>query len=196
VSVTPIDGRAAVFLDRDGVLNEYLPGDYVKSPAELRLLPGVGRALRALNDAGLPVFLISNQQGVARGLMTAADLEAVDRALRAGLAADGARLDQSYYCPHARAEGCDCRKPLGGMLVRAAYEHGIDLAASFFVGDTETDVQAGRAAGIGRFLLVLTGKHADGEISHFPVPPDSVAPTLTEAVAEILSALRPVVAIR
>jgi D-glycero-D-manno-heptose 1,7-bisphosphate phosphatase len=183
--------RPAVFLDRDGVLNVYLPGDYVKTPAELRLLPGVAAAVRRLNDAGLPVFVISNQQGVAKGLMSEADLSDVDRALKEGLAAEGgARVEQSYYCPHAASERCECRKPRAGLLLQAARDHGLDLSRSVFVGDTETDAQAARAAGVGAFVLVLTGKHRDpaaaADTARFPVAPDHVAADLNGAVAWVL----------
>ena len=179
------DRRPAVFLDRDGVLNVYLPGDYVKTPDELRLIPGAASGVRALNEAGLPVFVISNQQGVARGLMTAADLQRVDEALQAGLRAEGARIERAYYCPHAASEACACRKPMPGMLLQAAAENNIDLARSFFIGDTETDAQAARAAGVGRFILVLTGKHRSPAVAddttHFDPRPEYVAADLADA---------------
>ena len=178
--------RRAVFLDRDGVLNVYLPGDYVKTPEELILLPGVAEAIRLLNAAYLPVYIISNQQGVAKGLMTPADLDAVDAALHERLAAENAFITRSYYCPHPSSAGCDCRKPRPGLILRAAADHNLDLAASVFIGDTETDAQSARAAGVGHFILVLTGKHPDAAIAAdpnaFPVPPDYVAPDLLTAV--------------
>jgi histidinol-phosphate phosphatase family protein len=185
--------RPGVFLDRDGVLNVYLPGDYVKSPGELRLLPGAAAAVRRLNDAGLPNFVISNQQGVAKGVMSQDDLDAVDAALHDALRSEaGAWIVRSYYCPHASSAGCDCRKPQAGLILRAAAEYGIDLAASCFVGDTETDAQAARAAGVGRFVLVLTGKHTAPAVaedaSRFPVPPDHVAADLDEAARWLLNA--------
>lgn len=187
--------RAAVFLDRDGVLNVYLPGDYVKRPDELRLLPGAAAAVRALNEAGLPVFVISNQQGVAKGLMSPDDLDRVDAALHARLAAEGGQIEKSYYCPHGVAEACSCRKPQAGLILQAAEEHRIDIARSFFVGDTETDAQAARAAGVGRFVLALSGKHRDEAVTHdrarFPTPPDFVAPDLAAAARWIVAHYRP-----
>ena len=183
--------RPAVFLDRDGVLNVYLPEAYVRSPRDLRLLPGAAEGVRRLNAAGLPVFVISNQQGVAKGLMSAEDLGQVDTALHAALAAAGARIERSYYCPHGAAENCACRKPRAGLLLQAAEENGIDLAASFFVGDTETDAQAARAAGVGHFVLALSGKHPEAtaadDPARFPVPPDFVAPDLAVAAEWIVS---------
>ena len=185
--------RRAVFLDRDGVLNVYLPGDYVKTPDDLILLPGAGRAVRALNDSGFAVFVISNQQGVAKGLMTSDDLRRVDDSLREKLRQEssGAVIAASYYCPHAAADACACRKPQAGLILQAAEEHGIDLAASFFVGDTDTDARAARSAGVGAFVLVLTGKYRDAAIAGdgalFPTPPDFVAPDLSAAAEWIVA---------
>jgi D-glycero-D-manno-heptose 1,7-bisphosphate phosphatase len=177
--------RPAVFLDRDGVLNVYLPGAYVRTPDELRLLSGAADAVRRFNDAGFPVYIISNQQGVAKGLMSAEDLSTVDATLHESVRAAGGQIERSYYCPHASAEDCDCRKPKAGLLLRAATENDIDLAASVFIGDTETDAAAARAAGVGTFILVLTGKHPDASIAddrtRFPIPPDYVASDLAAA---------------
>lgn len=177
--------QSAVFLDRDGVLNVYLPGDYVKSPGDLQLLPGVAQAVRSLNNAGLPVFIISNQQGVAKGLMRETDLHAVDDALKRNLAESaGAYVEQSYYCPHASGSGCACRKPKAGMILQAARDHNLDIAKSVFIGDTETDAQAAHAAGMGAFVLVLTGRHKSA--TGFPEAVDYVAASLTEAAEWVL----------
>lgn len=161
------------------MLNVYLPGDYAKTPDELVLLPGIGEAVEQLRAAGFFSALISNQQGVAKGLMTLDDLAAVTQKLQAGVP-----LDAVYYCPHLKSEGCTCRKPQPGMLLRAAQEHGLDLGASYFIGDTPTDAQAAAAAGVA-FILVLTGqtKSAEG----FPHPTVAVCATLTEAARWILS---------
>ncbi len=172
----------AVFLDRDGVLNAYLPGDYAKTPDELLVLPGVGAAVQKLRAAGYLTILISNQQGVAKGLMTPADLEAVTAKLRAAVP-----LDAVYYCPHLKSEDCACRKPRPGMLLAAAREHAIDLAASVFIGDTPTDAQAAQAAGV-PFVLVLTGQTKDA--TGFSPTPKAIAPTLSEAVEWVLGSPR------
>ena len=136
-----------VFLDRDGTLNvKAADGEYVTAPDALVLLPGAAGAVRRLNDAGLRVVLVSNQRGVGRGLMSPADLDAVQHRLRCMLAAAGARLDAAYLCPHLG--GCECRKPRPGLLLRAAAElPGLRLDAAVTVGDAESDVAAGRAAG-------------------------------------------------
>ena len=178
--------RAAVFLDRDGVLNVYLPGDYVKTPGDLRLLPGVAQVVRTFNNAQIPVFIISNQQGVAKGLMTLDDLDRVDDALKINLAESaGAHIEESYYCPHASQAGCDCRKPQSGLLLRAARDWDVNLSDSVFIGDTETDAQAARAAGVGAFVLVLTGKHTDAET--FQEQADYIANDLRDAAEWVLT---------
>lgn len=173
----------AVFLDRDGVLNRYLPGDYVKTPDELAMLPGAADAARRLNALGFPVLVVSNQQGVAKGVMTEGDLRAIDAKLHAAVEAAGGGITQSFYCTHRSADNCACRKPKPGMILEAAATYDLDLAGSVFVGDTETDAQAARAAGVGAFVLVLSGKFAGVLYAdHFPVPPDFVAADLAEAV--------------
>ncbi|MDX1933044.1 MAG: HAD-IIIA family hydrolase [Capsulimonadales bacterium] len=186
--------RPAVFLDRDGVLNVYLPEDYVKTSDELILLPGIGAAIARLNRAGLPVFIISNQQGVGKGLMTEDDLTAIDRALCVEIGRTGGSIERSYYCTALASENSEERKPRPGMLLRAAREHDLDLSASVFVGDTETDALAARAAGVGHFVLVLTGKHRTADIAanpaRFPHPPDHVAADLASAVDWILTRTR------
>jgi D-glycero-D-manno-heptose 1,7-bisphosphate phosphatase len=136
-------------LDRDGTISVGAPeGDYIRTVAELALLPDAADAVRRLNAAGLPVAVVTNQRGVALGLMSEADLDAVNERLRELLAAEGARLDAVYCCPHGH-DACDCRKPLPGLLTRAAAELGLPLADAVMVGDTEVDVEAGRAAGCG-----------------------------------------------
>lgn len=170
--------RRAVFLDRDGVLNVYLPGDYAKTPDELVVIPGVGGVVQRLRDAGYLAILISNQQGVAKGLMTQADLEAVTEKLRAEVP-----LDAIYYCPHLKSEACPCRKPKPGMLLQAAREHRIDLARSVFLGDTPTDAQAAHAAGV-PFVLILTGQTQTAQ--SFSQPTAYIAPSLADAAEWVL----------
>lgn len=165
-----------VFLDRDGTLNVKAPdGDYVKSPGELRMLRGAGEAVRMLNDAGLRTIVVTNQRGIARGLMSRTDLDAVHAAMRDDLARHGAHLDGIYFCPHERG-ACDCRKPQTGMF-RAARrdEPDIDFARSVMVGDAPSDIEAGRAAGM---LTVSLGPRNLGA--------DHAAADLAAAVAWIL----------
>jgi D-glycero-D-manno-heptose 1,7-bisphosphate phosphatase len=141
---------AVAFLDRDGTINEKAPdGDYIKHPGELSLLPRAAGAIRRLNDAGVTVIVVTNQRGIALGRMTEADLEEIHAELAARLeAAAGARIDAFFQCPHGLDE-CDCRKPGTGMFTNARKRYPwIDLGASVTIGDSVSDVEAGRALGM------------------------------------------------
>jgi D-glycero-D-manno-heptose 1,7-bisphosphate phosphatase len=166
--------KRALFLDRDGVLNRLRPGDYVKSPAELELLPGVADAVKALQGAGFFTVLVSNQQGVGKGLLTQEDLDAVTDALRAKVP-----LDAVYYCPHLQSEGCACRKPKPGLIRLAVTEHQLDVARSVMVGDSYSDLQAARTAGVGLFVRV-------GDGNPWPDAPDYHASDLSGALRRLL----------
>ncbi|MFM8273156.1 MAG: D-glycero-alpha-D-manno-heptose-1,7-bisphosphate 7-phosphatase [Gemmata sp.] len=156
--------RDAVFLDRDGTLIEDV--HYLARPDQVRLIPGAAAAVRALNDAGALVVVVTNQAGVARGLFPESRVAEVHRRLSELLAQHGAKVDAFYHCPH-HPEGlggyrvaCACRKPEPGMLLAAARDLDIDLARSWMVGDKPCDAGAGRAAGC-RTLLVRTGHGAE-----------------------------------
>jgi D-glycero-D-manno-heptose 1,7-bisphosphate phosphatase len=137
--------RRALLLDRDGTL--IVDHGYLHNPARVQLVPGATAALRRFRDAGWLLVVASNQSGVGRGLFGQAGLDAVHQRMLALLSADDVQLDGAYYCTHAPADGCDCRKPKPGMLQRAARELSIDLQASLMVGDKASDVEAGVAAG-------------------------------------------------
>jgi D-glycero-D-manno-heptose 1,7-bisphosphate phosphatase len=145
---------STVFLDRDGTLNVKAPeGSYVASPADLVLLPGAADAVRRLNLAGVFVVLVTNQRGIARGLVSPDAHARVMERLTEELASAGAHLDAAYVCPH-EMESCDCRKPAPGLLLQAARAHpGIDLSDAVTVGDAESDIAAGAAAGTGTIRL-------------------------------------------
>jgi D-glycero-D-manno-heptose 1,7-bisphosphate phosphatase len=184
--------RIAAFLDRDGTLNEEV--NFVRSPEELEMLPGAADAVRALNDHGIIVCIISNQSGVARGFFTEEDLAPIHAKLERELDRSGARINHIYYCPHHPTEGkppynvvCSCRKPGTGMLRQAAEEFDLDLRRSFVVGDRIVDIQAGRAAGA-TTILVLTGygPHALQECRTQGIIPDFIAEDITEATRIIM----------
>jgi D-glycero-D-manno-heptose 1,7-bisphosphate phosphatase len=178
--------RPAVFLDRDGVINQYLPEDYVKTPEELIILPGVCEAIKKMNDAQIPVFLISNQQGVGKGIMSQEDLDAVQAKLDAELAKHQAHLDGVYYCTCLAGPECKCRKPAPTMILQARDEHDLDLANSLFVGDTKGDAQAAQSAGVGKFILVLTGQTKPENVADFSPAPTHIVANLPEAVTLLI----------
>lgn len=185
--------RPAVFFDRDGTLNEEV--DFISAPEQLRLIPGAGSAVRAVNEHGLLAFVISNQSGIARGLFTEADLIPIHAKFERDLGEKGARIDRIYYCPHHPTAGvppyrtdCECRKPRPGMLHRAVHDLGADLSMSYVIGDRIVDVLAGKNAGA-KGILVLTGygETSAGECRAQGIVPDYIAPSVKEAVEFILN---------
>jgi D-glycero-D-manno-heptose 1,7-bisphosphate phosphatase len=169
----------AVFVDRDGTLNRKAPeGSYVRTAEEVVLLDGVGPALSRLNKAGIPVYLVTNQRGVARGLMSLDDVSAVNARLSDLLAVSAAWVDGIYVCPHGEGE-CDCRKPQPGLLLRCAADHpALRLSHSVIIGDVESDIAAGLAAGTRTVLI------ADASI---PTAADFTVPDFAAAVDVALS---------
>lgn len=155
--------RPAAFLDRDGVLNDDL--GYVHRVADFHWLPGAVQACKRLQDAGYALVVVTNQSGVARGLYTLADVDALHAHMQQELAAAGVSLAGIYRCPHLpKAEvaayrlDCECRKPRPGMLLQAMRELGLDAGRSVLVGDKASDVQAGQAAGVARCVQVGPGR--------------------------------------
>jgi D-glycero-D-manno-heptose 1,7-bisphosphate phosphatase len=133
----------AVFLDRDGTINRSpAPGDYISDPADLRLLDGAADAITLLHACSHACVVVSNQRGIALGRMNGQQLSAVDARLH-----ELVDLDGSYYCVHGLDDDCPCRKPRAGLLLRAAADLGLDLAHSWMIGDSDSDIEAGRRAG-------------------------------------------------
>ena len=180
--------RRAVFLDRDGTLVH--ARHYPSRPEDLVLYEGVGESLSALKAAGFALVLVTNQSGIARGLLTADDLDRMHGRLRRDLATTGAELDGIYACPH-HPEGsvvefavpCSCRKPKPGMLLQAARDLRLDLSGSWFVGDILDDVEAGNRAGCRTVLVDLgTESRPTGPIRE----PSYVARTTRHALQIVL----------
>lgn len=191
-------GRPAAFIDRDGCLTEEV--GYVNHASRIRLLPRTAEAVRRLNAAGMPAVMVTNQAGIARGYFSADVLRAANEAVERQLAEGRARLDGLYVCTHHPTEGappyraeCDCRKPRPGLLLRAARELDLDLAASVMIGDRISDVAVGQSVGAAG-VLVLTG-YGLGEWEHqrhgWTVKPDHVADDLLDAVDWALARRRP-----
>jgi len=181
--------RRAVFLDRDGTIN--VEKDYLHRTEEFRFIPGAPEAISLLNRAGFLVIVVTNQSGIARGYFDEAAVERLHRFMDGELDRQGARVDAYYICPHHPHHGvgeyrreCGCRKPLPGMLLQAADDFGIDLAASFIIGDKIADAEAGLAAGC-RPILVMTGYGEGGD--------DSQASGI-DRCADILEAVRGIIA--
>jgi D-glycero-D-manno-heptose 1,7-bisphosphate phosphatase len=176
----------AIFLDRDGTIAEEV--GYLNHPSRFRMFPFVAAAIRRLNEAGLPVVVVTNQSGVGRGYFPESLVHSVNELMKKGLAAAGARIDAVYYCPHTSADGCECRKPRVGLLKRAAREHSLDLARSFVVGDRYGDIELARNVR-SRGILVRTG-YGEGELAwhsaKWSTQPDFVAEDLSKATEWIL----------
>ena len=168
-TTSPLDSpvpRRAVFLDRDGTINE--EKDYLWRVEDFAFIPGAPEAIRRLREAGYLAIVVTNQSGVARGYFGMTEVEALHRHLQQELARFGTEVDGFYVCPHHPSAGqgkfrreCDCRKGRPGLLLQAAAERGIDLSRSFMIGDTRADVEAGRRSGRTP-PLVLTGCGGEG----------------------------------
>jgi len=182
--------KAAAFLDRDGVINQKVPeGQYVTRWEDFHVLPGVVEGIAQLNRAGLPVIVVTNQRCVAKGLITEKELQKLHLQMLEYFAKAGATIDAIYYCPHDLEPPCLCRKPAPGMLLEAARTHDLDLAASWMMGDSDIDIQAGKNAGCKTVRLSQkeqTGGQT-GPTSALPSDADDVAFSLLEAVRKILS---------
>lgn len=145
-STPPLTGSSpAIFLDRDGVINERILGGYVTRWSAFKFSPGIQRAMADLSSLAPPLIVVSNQAGVGKGLMTPAELAEITRQFVTELRNYGARVDAVYYCTHKPEEHCSCRKPAPGLLLQAAQDWRIDLQSSILIGDSPTDLRAAKA---------------------------------------------------
>lgn len=171
-----------ILIDRDGTIN--VEKHYLSDPDQLELYPGAGAAIRRLNQAGYGVAVITNQSGIARGYFDLATLGRIHARLGELLAAEGARVDGIYLCPHGPDDECACRKPLPGMVEQAVAEHGFDPRAAVMIGDKEVDVELGRDVGAATFLVRTGhGRKAEAEGTRA----DHVVDDLPAAVEIILA---------
>jgi histidinol-phosphate phosphatase family protein len=139
-------GARAIFLDRDGVLTRERP-DYVKTPDELEILPGIYEPLRQVRQKGYRIIVVTNQSVIGRGLAKHSDMARIHDRLLRDLAIHGCSVDAIYYCPHLPEDHCGCRKPEPGLIIRATNELDIDLKRSWMIGDKDIDLEAARRAG-------------------------------------------------
>jgi D-glycero-D-manno-heptose 1,7-bisphosphate phosphatase len=179
--------RRAAFLDRDGTICEEM--GYVNHVDRLQIFPFAAAAIRQLNEAQVPVIVVTNQSGVARDIFPESLVHQVHQKMIAELSAGGARVDAIYFCPHKSEDACECRKPNPGFLERAAGDHALDISSSWVVGDRYADLEMGHAAGA-RGILVMTGYgRGEYELHHarWARQPEALAENLTEAVRRILN---------
>lgn len=190
--------QAALFLDRDGILNEmvYDPThglvDSPRRPEQVRAVAGAGAFLREARARGFFLSVVTNQPGVAKGTLTLADLDAVHARLAELLAREGGQWDELRFCPHhpvaapgadpAYVRRCDCRKPAPGLLLAALREHGLDAGSSWMIGDGLNDVQAGRAAGCRTILVTRLKIEQIERFVELGAEPDHVVPDLRAAL--------------
>jgi len=177
----------AVFLDRDGVINEERD-DYVKSWNEFIWIKGAKEAIKELNQANLLVIVVTNQSSVGRGIIPSSVVEDIHEKIQKELKEMGAWIDAFYYCPARPEEGSPFRKPQPGMFLQAQKEYQVELINSYLIGDSASDIEAGNKAGC-KTVLVLTGKGKDQltSMTSEAVKPHLVAQDLSEAVKVILN---------
>jgi histidinol-phosphate phosphatase family protein len=174
-----------VFLDRDGTICEEV--NYLTNPAQFKMLPKVGEAIRLLNESGFKVIVVTNQSAIARGYMTENDLEAIHKKMLGELNKERAHIDAIYYCPHHPNDNCECRKPRAALLTKAASELGISLNDSYVVGDKQSDIELSGQVNC-KSILVLTG-HGLNELQamkQWLIKPTYIAAYLYDAVRWIL----------
>ncbi len=179
----------AVFLDRDGTIIEDV--GYLNNPENIKFIPGSISAIKKLNEAGYKIVIITNQAGVARGLIREDILQTIDKTINKHILSNGAHIDAIYYCPHHPEHGvypykqdCECRKPNPGMLKKAASDLELDMKNSFVIGDKWSDVEVGKNMEL-KTALVLTGK-GKNQKEKLTAKPDFIAKNLAEAVDWVL----------
>lgn len=177
----------AIFVDRDGVINKY-PGDkkYVTSWRKFRFLPKAKKAIAKLHRNGFKLFVISNQAGVSKGILTRKVLDYITRNMLKEIKKAKGKIDAAYYCVHRQEDNCSCRKPKSGLIEKAKKKYLIDIKNSFFIGDTVRDIETAKAAGC-KSILVLSGKEKLSNRKNWEFQPDFIFSDLYEASEFILN---------
>jgi D-glycero-D-manno-heptose 1,7-bisphosphate phosphatase len=179
---------SVVFLDRDGTINHDSP-DYIKNRSEFKLIPGSIEAIRRLTLGGFTSIVITNQSALARKLMSPAELDHIHAMLETAIISGGGKITDIFFCPHLPNEGCDCRKPAPGLILKAQRKYNIDLPRSIMVGDSAKDIECARNAGCGKAVLVKTGKDdaAEDMLNAKQIAADYTAKDLFDAANWILA---------
>jgi D-glycero-D-manno-heptose 1,7-bisphosphate phosphatase len=152
--------KKVVFLDRDGTINRDSV-DYIKSWLEFEFLPRSIDAICHLTDAGFTNIVITNQSAIPRKLITPGELDNIHSKMKAAVESQGGKISDIFFCPHLPGDGCDCRKPLSGLITRARQKYDIELAESVMIGDSARDIMCAHDAGCGYSVLVKTGNYAE-----------------------------------
>lgn len=176
-----------VFLDRDGVINQDSP-DHIKSWSEFHFISRSIDALRDTTRGGFTIIVITNQSAVSRKLISTRELEHIHTKMQDVIESKGGKIREIFICPHLPADGCECRKPLPGLIFQAQSKYDIDLAASVMIGDSAKDIQCAFNAGCGRSILVRTGngKKAEHILAEAGLHADYVAEDLYDAAQWLL----------
>jgi D-glycero-D-manno-heptose 1,7-bisphosphate phosphatase len=175
----------AALLDRDGVINRKAPRDgYITRWEEMEFLPGVSEAIARFNRAGYRVLVVTNQRCIAKQLITLAELHTLHERMLAAFGNSGASIHGVYCCPHDVLPGCDCRKPRPGLILQAAREHNLDPTASWMIGDSDTDIEAGRNAGCKTARILNNGAILNHKA-------DLISASLLEVTQQILQLEEP-----
>ncbi len=170
----------AVFLDRDGVINEEV--NYLSKVKEFKFIKNVIEALKLLSKTGFKIIIITNQSGINRGYFTVEDLKRIHEYMLKEFKKESIRIDKIYVCPHRPDENCNCRKPKTGLLIKASEDFNINISKSYFIGDKTVDIETGKNANC-KTILVKTGY--GGSDNNYKVKPDFIEDDLIEAVKVI-----------
>jgi len=179
--------KKVVFLDRDGTIN-HDAADYIKSGSEFKYLPRSLEALRDLTVAGYTLIVITNQSAISRRLISLQELENIHSKMKATVKSRGGKISGIFFCPHSPEDGCDCRKPLPGLIYRAQKSHDIDLSTAAMIGDSARDIECAQKAGCGCSILVKTGNGLEAEriLAEKDLHPDHVSQDLYDAACWLI----------
>ncbi len=171
-----------IFLDRDGVISIFKPEDFIKNWEEFEFIPEAIEGLKILTDSGYKIVIISNQSGIGKGIFSQKDLDEITENMKKVLNKKGTGIYKVYYCPHREDENCNCRKPKTGLFLKAKEEIGnIDFSKTFFIGDSERDIIAGKKIGT-KTILVLSGQTKNKkEVDKWDIKPDYIFKNLKDA---------------
>ena len=179
--IRPAKKTTALFLDRDGTINEEVL--YLHKPEDFKILPGVLKGVKKFQNMGYRIIIITNQPGIGMGYFPETDFYAVNREMLRQFSKEGILVDKIYFCPHSKSQKCECRKPEQGLIKRAVKELNVDLSKSIIIGDKTSDTETGRRAGMTTFIVNTGFKGEDGE---YKVKPDFRVNSIEEAAEIVL----------